>query len=384
MYYITVKQPPMYHQMTLEEFLFGSPVVDYVISHNQTNTRTYETEKINSRFKSLFKTDELIGKLTDFNKSTESLREAPRESLYNSFSIPKKSGGLRQINAPNPELMTALRNLKTIFETDFGALYHTNAFAYIKHRSTIDLLKRHQSNNSKWMAKADLHNFFGSTSLEFVMKMFGMIFPFCEVINDEIGRKQLEKALELAFLDGGLPQGTPISPIITNVMMIPIDFTISKRLRTDDRFKDQTFVYTRYADDFQISSRYYFDYKETENLIMSVCEEFGAPFTLNQKKTRYGSTSGRNWNLGLMLNKDNQITVGHKRKRQFKAMLTSYALDRKNGKPWDISDIQTLEGYRNYYRMVERENIDEIVTHISNKFDINIRKAIKEDLQSLC
>ena len=76
--------------------------------------------------------------------------------------------------------------------------------------------------------------------------------------------------------------------------------------------------------------------------------------------------------------------VGHKRKRQFKAMLTSYALDRKNGKPWDISDIQTLEGYRNYYRMVERENIDEIVTHISNKFDINIRKAIKEDLQSLC
>ena len=55
MYYITVKQPPMYHQMTLEEFLFGSPVVDYVISHNQTNTRTYETEKINSRFKNLFK-----------------------------------------------------------------------------------------------------------------------------------------------------------------------------------------------------------------------------------------------------------------------------------------------------------------------------------------
>ena len=24
MYYITVKQPPSYHQMTLEEFLFGS------------------------------------------------------------------------------------------------------------------------------------------------------------------------------------------------------------------------------------------------------------------------------------------------------------------------------------------------------------------------
>ena len=81
-----------------------------------------------------------------------------------------------------------------------------------------------------------------------------------------------------------------------------------------------------------------------------------------------------------MLNKDNEITIGHKKKRQFQAMLSSYAMDRKNGIAWDKSDIQTMDGYRNYYRMVEGEKIDGIVKHLSEKFGVDIVKSIKEDL----
>ena len=50
MYYITVKQPPMYHQMTLEEFLFGTNVDNQLINKNLTNTKTYEFENISKRF----------------------------------------------------------------------------------------------------------------------------------------------------------------------------------------------------------------------------------------------------------------------------------------------------------------------------------------------
>ena len=147
--------------------------------------------------------------------------------------------------------MDALRRQKTMYEEDFHVLYHTSAFAYIKHRCTVDAVKRHQSNQSKWFAKLDLHDFFGSTTLDFVMSMFSMVFPFSEVVKIPEGKAQLRKALELAFLDGGLPQGTPISPLITNVMMIPVDFKLSKAFRDYDK---QQFVYTRYADDFIISS----------------------------------------------------------------------------------------------------------------------------------
>lgn len=380
MFYITVMQPPMYRQMTLEEFLFEVDTKPQaMINPNLTNTRTYEVERISEKFLERFDVAKLVTKLSQFNASTEELRAKPRHDLYRTFHIPKKSGGLRKIDAPEPELMDALRRLKTIFEEDFKALYHTSAFAYVKHRSTVDAVKRHQANESKWFGKYDLSNFFGSTTIDFAIKMLGMVFPFSEVIKSTVGERELRKAIELAFLDGGLPQGTPISPLITNIMMIPVDYKLANGFRD---FNHQRFVYTRYADDFLVSSKYTFSFKEVEKFIVDTLKSFGAPFTIKSEKTRYGSSAGSNWNLGVMLNKDNEITVGHKKKRQFQAMLASYIMDKKNGKDWDKSDIQTMEGYRNYYRMIEGDTIDKMVAHIDEKFGVDVVQLIKDDLRA--
>lgn len=376
MYYITVKQPPIYHQMTLEEFLFGPANIDTRITSNEANTRTYEVEKISERFKEYVSIENVIAVLGEFNRANARFREGNRHDFYREFSIPKKSGGFRKICAPNDDLMGALRRLKDILEVDCKALYHTSAFAYVKKRSTIDAVKKHQQNESRWFAKFDLSNFFGSTTLDFVLRMFGMIYPFCEIMKDPFGKEQLTQALELAFLDGGLPQGTPVSPTITNIMMIPVDFRLSKIAR------EKKFVYTRYADDFLISSKYSFEYKKVESTIIGILEEYDAGFSINKGKTRYGSSAGSNWNLGVMLNKDNKITIGSKRKRQFQAMLSSYIMDRKRGAGWDKEDIQIMEGYRNYYRMVERECIDGIIEHLNAKFGEDIVACIKQDLAS--
>ena len=214
-----------------------------------------------------------------FNEQTEALRAQERSTLYETFHIPKKSGGLRRIDAPKPELMNALRNLKTIFEEDFHALYHTSAFAYVKNRCTVDAVKRHQKNNSKWFGKLDLHDFFGSTTLDYVIKMFSMVFPFSEIVKLPNGEAELRKALDLAFLNGGLPQGTPLSPLITNVMMIPVDYKLANAFRDFDK---QRFIYTRYADDFIISSKVDFDVHRVEKLVVDTLHEFGAPFTINE------------------------------------------------------------------------------------------------------
>lgn len=382
MVYITVKQSPIYKEMSLEDFLFSENPVGGLVTYNTANTKTYAikdslpSDKLASKFQ--VEAGRLYYVLKHFNQQTESLRRIPRKELYDEFFIPKKSGGLRKINAPKAELMTALRNLKTIFEREFKALYHTSAFAYIKHRSTLDAIKKHQSNESKWFAKFDLSDFFGSTTLEYMMKMFMMIYPFSLLADVEGGKEELEKALELATLDGGLPQGTPISPLITNIIMIPVDFKLSNGLRDYNR---QHFIYTRYADDFLISSRYDFDYKTVQKYITDVLNSFGAPFKIKEEKTRYGSSAGSNWNLGVMLNKDNNITIGHKKKRQFQAMLSSFVLDTMNGNRWSLEDVQRLEGLRNYYKMVEGEVIDRIVAHIAEKYQVNIVGMIKEQLK---
>ena len=167
MVYIVVKQSPMYKQMNIEDLLFGSVCDNLLISKNIGNTKTYCLEELPEKLHRAINKGALVNKLKEFNQSVDHLRTVDRANLYYSFLIPKKTGGTRRIDAPNPELMDALRSLKTLFETSFGAkvLYHTSAFAYIEGRSTIDAVKRHQANESRWYAKFDLSNFFGNTTM---------------------------------------------------------------------------------------------------------------------------------------------------------------------------------------------------------------------------
>lgn len=301
------------------------------------------------------------------------------------------SNSFRKISAPVPRLAGALTELKNMFENEFcdntlststglpkRKLYHTSAFAYIKRRSTLSDIRKHQSNCSRWFASFDLTNFFGSTTIDFTMRMMEKVFPFSEIIKYNTGRNALYKALSLAFLDGGLPQGTQISPLITNIIMIPFDFEFSKKLRNID---GSSYVYTRYADDFLVSNRKSFNVKDIEHLIIDTLSEFDAPFTIKTSKTKYGSSAGRNWHLGLMLNKDNQITVGHENKRNFRAQISSYVMDKLHGKQWSISEIQAMEGIRSYYSMIEGESINAIIQKVDEKFGVDSLKMVKSDLR---
>lgn len=209
------------------------------------------------------------------------------------------------------------------------------------------------------------------------MLMLSMVFPFSEVVKRDDGRQELHTALSLAFLNGGLPQGTPISPLLTNIMMIPIDYKLSNTLNNLDGTK---FVYTRYADDFIISSRKFFSKDRIQALVVDTLHEFGAPFSINREKTRYGSSAGSNWNLGVMLNKDNEITVGSQRKRQFKTALFNYIKDKEAGVRWSAEDLYTIQGQYSYYHMVEPKAFEDIVATLNKKHRVNVLQSIKNDL----
>lgn len=378
-YYFTIKQPPVYEQMSLEDFLFADNPSIRIINPGLTNTRTYCVDNISYRIQSTIDVNKMVSRLVLFNSTYKNLYDADKQSLYRTFYIPKKSGGFRRIDAPNEFLMKALKELKDIFADEFGALYHTAAYAYIPQRSTLDCMKCHQRNESKWFFKADAKGFFNNTTERFVLNQLSMIFPFCEIMKYPGGRSQLKRALSLAFLNGTLPQGTPLSPMLTNIMMIPIDHKLAGILRD---YNHQRFVYTRYADDILISSKYAFSKDEMESLVRQVFAMFNTPFTLNNEKTRYGSSNGHNFNLGIMLNKDNQLTIGHKKKREFRAALDAYVKDKKKGVQWELGDVQVLDGQRAYYTMIEETQIKAMIDAISKKYGVDIMKMIRDDLRN--
>lgn len=364
--YITVRQKAYTYQLTWDDIMndvtpsmpWGSPGCIGTITRIVYTIPPQVCEKANI--------PHMIQRLQAFVSQHEKLYQANRNELYRTFFIPKNSGGLRRIDAPNQPLMDALRELKTILEVDCGALYHTSAFAYVKNRCCVDAIRKHQRNESNWFLKLDFKNFFGSTTPEFLYRMITQSFPFCEIVRNPAGEAALRKALDLCFLNGGLPQGTPISPTLTNIMMIPIDHRIFNTLAK------RKIVYTRYADDLLISAVESFDQAKMSAFVNKVLSEMHAPFRINDEKTRYGSRKGANWNLGVMLNKDNNITVGHMKKKHFKAALCNFICDYQNGKRWSADEVQTLRGQLSFFRSVEPEYFDYIVRHMNAKFSTNI------------
>lgn len=378
--YITIPVRQKEYQISFDDILNGmdNSVFDRQVE-NTHDTRTVYRERTPQRLLDQINIDSMVDAIAKFNEKYDTLiRIEDKSTLYRSFKIPKRSGGLRQINAPLDELMLALRELKFLFEKRLFASYHTAAFAYVKGRSTLDAVKRHQRNKSRWFLKLDFHDFFGSSKPDFVISQLKMIFPFSEILSSERGSNELSKALSICFLNNGLPQGTPISPTLTNLFMIPIDHYIAKTVRE----LTPHLVYTRYADDIILSSDLSFNWGEVQNQIIEIAKKFDAPFSLNTNKTRYGSSAGRNWNLGVMLNSNNQITIGHSKKKVFKAMLFSFMNDDKNGNAWSLEDVQHLLGLISYYKMVEGDTINAIIQAYSQKFNKSVEETLKAILRN--
>lgn len=372
--YITVKR--VYSvQLTLDDILSSAYASAAFSDKKTTATITRWYEKIPPKLNEKFNYDAMGQAIVEFNKKHDKLFSEPREKLYRHFTIPKRSGGLRPIDEPLPDLMNALRELGFIFENVFCALYHTSAYAYVPGRCVMDVARRHVHNESRWYLKTDFTNFFGEITVDFTMDMFAKIFPFNVIVEHPVYGDELRKAVSLAFLNGGLPQGTPLSPMLTNIVMIPFDHLISNRLRSE------RFVYTRYADDIQISHRNEFNHQDVVRQIEQVAQELNAPLKIKPSKTRYGSNAGENWVLGLMLNRENNITVGWKRKEMFRAMVSNYAMDKRNNHPWETHDIAVLDGNISYMQSVEPEYTDGLIQRYNHKHKMNIRACIRRDLK---
>ena len=373
--YVITYKPPKGKETSLDQILFGEAASDAARrerSYPGTITRRYD-----SLPSGLYTAD-------DIQRLIEKLSALPHiscwypqsmKSQYQIFTIPKRSGGERRICAPRARLYLDQVTLRTLFQNDFGALYHTSAFAYCKGRSIKHCISRHQANKSRWFLKLDFEDFFGKTNKEFVMRQLEKIVPFSEIMRSTIGRERLSKAIDICFLDGGLPQGTPISPMLTNLVMIPFDHAINNLLHKHG------FVYTRYADDIQISHRNRFNPGEIVNLVKIVMREQQLPYKIKKEKTRFGSSSGRNWNLGLMLNGENHITIGYEEHKRMKARLHSFIMDETHEKPWSLADTQRLAGQLAYFESIEPHNADHMIFALNEKLNVNFQRLLRDALK---
>ena len=299
-----------------------------------------------------------------------------KEDCYSRFSIPKATGGVRWIDAPNEELMGLQNRAKTILE-NMGLIAHNNAQAYVPKKSITTNARFHQHSNH--FVKVDFTKFFPSITEELLWDILPQIgiLAYTQYSNDsniQISFTNfLNAVINLATLKGSLPQGTPISPLLSNLIMIPFDYHMIENLKNTPK----PIIYTRYADDSTFSSFYAFGNRkeDAKNIIENIvnytivqCYGFER-ILINPKKTTVSTKFGKNRITGIKVNGNNNLSIGYKEKQQLKKNLAKLIIMKKNGER-DFHMTQEIVGYYNFLHAVEPNYARYMLQTLQRKFGI--------------
>lgn len=159
---------------------------------------------------------------------------------YREFKIPKRSGGTRVLSAPEDNLKAIQ---KLILRRVLGRLRaHPAATGFERGRSIADNAAPHV--RRAVVIRMDVKDFFTTTSAERVEEYFG---------NIGWNREAARLLTTLCTWKGGLPQGAPTSPRLSNLVNFGLDAALAGYAANAAARFGVTAAYTRYADDITFS-----------------------------------------------------------------------------------------------------------------------------------
>jgi len=296
---------------------------------------------------------------------------------YVEFSVKKKTGGVRKINAPVVGLKSILKAMNFVLQCIYEP--HVAANGFICDKSIVDNAKVHVG--SHYVYNLDLKDFFHSFDRKMVRYGFYCA-PFN--LNDE---KREPLAFLLACLcthtleiDGVtkvvLPQGSPTSPTITNILCKKLDKRLSGLAK---RFGAK---YTRYADDITFSSQInVFKNEEFLQELTRIIED-DQHLKINPSKTRMQNAYNQQEVTGLIVNE--KVNVRQRYLKQIRMWLyywekygyekaesifiRDYKVEKghvKKGKP-NLDNV--LDGKLEFLKMVKGEK-DSTYVGLKKRFD---------------
>lgn len=260
--------------------------------------------RIIDRLKSAEKLDDLA-KLLGFTPRGLSyiVYKLNPENKYRVFEIAKKSGGTRIINAPEKQLSLlqtrvagVLHHCVTELQQDKPRLWNAS-HGFQRQKNTISNANPHR--RRRFVFNLDIEDFFGSIN-------FGRVRGF--FINDnyfKLNPKIATIIAQIACHQNSLPQGSPCSPVISNLIGNILD------LRLIALARKTKCTYTRYADDLtfstnemlfptEIATNPHGSTWEVGSSLQKEIEQSG--FKINLRKTRMSLRRSRQTVTGLVVN----------------------------------------------------------------------------------
>ena len=244
-----------------------------------------------------------------------------KHSNYRQFQIPKKTGGVRTIWAPLPRLKSIQKLIQ--IQIVEKMTIHGSAHGFVPGKSIYTNAQEHT--NSRVVVGVDLENFFPTFTfprIKGVFRSYGYpqgIATLLALLCTEAPRRVMKVHDEVYYVAAGprvLPQGSPASPMLTNVACLRLDRRLSGYAQRHG------WRYTRYADDLTFSSaesNEKFDIRSLLRLIHHVTASEG--LKVHPKKTHVMSKGRRQEVTGLIVNGQQEPRVPKERRRMLRAAL---------------------------------------------------------------
>ena len=189
-----------------------------------------------------------LARLLDYRPKTVSyiLYKQPVASRYTTFQIPKRNGGSRTIKAPINKLKVLQRKLSDLLQDCVDEINTVKnrkdrtAHGFKRERSIITNARQHR--RRRWVFNLDLADFFPSIN-------FGRVRGFFLKNQDfELHQDVATVIAQIACHENSLPQGSPCSPVISNLIAHLLDMHLVKLA------SEAGCTYSRYADDLTFST----------------------------------------------------------------------------------------------------------------------------------
>ncbi len=222
-----------------------------------------------------------LRKILKIRKKNQNKYFGSERNEYHSFLIPKKSGGMREIEAPSDKLKLYQLWIKENILDKIKVSDYAKGFR--KACSILDNAKNHVG--KELVINLDLKDFFPSITYNQVYRIFAYL-GYTNEVSHLLTQICTNK-------DNVLPQGSPASPVISNIISLKLDKRLSGLAGA------YNCDYSRYADDITFSGSK--GIKKMLPLVMEIITEEG--FEVNEEKLRLQYCFQRQEVTGLVVNK---------------------------------------------------------------------------------
>lgn len=165
--------------------------------------------------------------------------------------IPKSGGGERGLGIPNVVDRVAQEAVRRVLEPLYEPTFHEASHGFRPGRSchtAIAAARKHMEDGYEWVVDIDLEKFFDRVSHQRLMARLServMDRRLLVLIGKMLRANVVMPDGVVVSTEEGVPQGSPLSPLLSNVVLDELDRELSQRGHRFVRYADDCNVYVR-------------------------------------------------------------------------------------------------------------------------------------------